>query len=87
MFCVALATRPSTQYSVAGLLPAVHHVQGAVLAVFRVGPSCAPVVVRARLLVGADGINSQVRATLVGDAPRYLRCIDWNALIPNPGRE
>lgn len=67
-----------------------HHVlslQGGVAAVFREGSSGAPVVVRTKLLVGADGINSRVRATLVGDTPRYLRCIDWNALIPNPGRK
>lgn len=70
-----------------GVLGSALHAQEAVLAVFRVGSSGAPVVVRARLLVGADGINSRVRATLVGDTPRYLHCIDWNALIPNPGRK
>eukprot|EP00897_Mesotaenium_endlicherianum_P007701 jgi/Mesen1/695/ME000109S_10908 len=42
------------------------------------------VVVRAKLLVGADGIRSAVRARLLGDRPRFLRCLNWNALVPNP---
>ena len=42
-------------------------------------------VVRAKLLVGADGLWSQVRKILVGpegDEPRDLYLNTWNALIP-----
>ncbi|KAJ7527031.1 hypothetical protein O6H91_16G033200 [Diphasiastrum complanatum] len=42
-------------------------------------------VVRTKLLVGADGIWSVVRRTIVGDSPRYLHLVDWNAYVPNPG--
>ena len=39
-------------------------------------------VVRAKLLVGADGIRSQVRKVMVGDEPRDLLLITWNAVVP-----
>ena len=42
--------------------------------------------VKAKLLIGADGIRSAVRKSLVGDEPRYLRCLNWNAIVPNPDR-
>lgn len=48
-----------------------------------VGPS--PVhtkVVRAKLLVGVDGMRSQVRKIMVGDEPRDLLLITWNAVVP-----
>lgn len=35
-------------------------------------------VVRAKLLVGVDGIKSQVRKLMVGDEPRDLFAITWN---------
>jgi 2-polyprenyl-6-methoxyphenol hydroxylase-like FAD-dependent oxidoreductase len=39
-------------------------------------------VVRAKLLVGVDGIRSQVRNVLVGDEPRDLLLVTWNAVVP-----
>ena len=42
--------------------------------------------VQAQLVVGADGIRSRVRKILVGDEPRYVRCLNWNAILPNPNR-
>ena len=48
--------------------------------------------VRADLLIGADGIKSAVRASLIGDGePRYLQSMSWRAVIKcdqqvlNPG--
>ncbi|KAJ7296122.1 hypothetical protein O6H91_Y142700 [Diphasiastrum complanatum] len=41
-------------------------------------------LVRAKLLVGADGIWSAVRKKMVGDEPRDLQLVNWNALIYNP---
>jgi len=38
-------------------------------------------VVRAKLLVGVDGMHSQVRKIMVGDEPRDLLHITWNALV------
>jgi len=38
--------------------------------------------VRADMLIGADGINSPVRKTLIGDGePRYLGSMSWRAVI------
>lgn len=42
-------------------------------------------VVRAKLLVGVDGMRSQVRKIMVGDEPRDLLLITWNALVPTEG--
>ncbi|CAI5461693.1 unnamed protein product [Closterium sp. Yama58-4] len=42
------------------------------------------VVVRAKILVAADGVRSAVRNQMIGDSPRYLEQIGWNALVPNP---
>lgn len=39
-------------------------------------------VVKAKLLIGADGIRSQVRKVVVGDEPRDLLLITWNAIVP-----
>lgn len=39
-------------------------------------------VVRAKVLIGADGMWSQVRKIMVGDDARDLRLIYWNALVP-----
>ncbi|KAG0578038.1 hypothetical protein M758_5G193000 [Ceratodon purpureus] len=39
-------------------------------------------MVRAKLLVGVDGIKSQVRKIMVGDEPRDLFAITWNAVVP-----
>ncbi|HET6793186.1 MAG TPA: FAD-dependent monooxygenase, partial [Acidimicrobiales bacterium] len=36
-------------------------------------------------VIGADGINSQVRAALSGDEPRACDRIAWRALIPDRG--
>ncbi len=48
--------------------------------------------VRTDLLIGADGINSAVRASLIGDGePRYLQSMSWRAVtkcdqkVLNPG--
>lgn len=38
-------------------------------------------VVRAKMVVGVDGIRSQVRKVMVGDEPRDLLHTTWNALI------
>jgi salicylate hydroxylase len=41
--------------------------------------------IQADVLVGADGINSAVRQTLVGDgAPLYAGRLSWRAVIPFP---
>eukprot|EP00271_Cylindrocystis_brebissonii_P015450 TRINITY_DN38349_c0_g1_i1.p1 TRINITY_DN38349_c0_g1~~TRINITY_DN38349_c0_g1_i1.p1 ORF type:complete len:510 (-),score=86.56 TRINITY_DN38349_c0_g1_i1:1182-2504(-) len=40
-------------------------------------------VVRAKLLVGADGLRSAVRKLLIGDDPRFVRIVNWNAIVPN----
>jgi salicylate hydroxylase len=41
--------------------------------------------IQADVLVGADGINSAVRQTLVGDgAPSYAGRLSWRAVIPFP---
>lgn len=39
-------------------------------------------VVRSKLLVGVDGIRSQVRKVMVGDEPRDLHLTTWNAVFP-----
>lgn len=39
-------------------------------------------VVRAKLLVGVDGIRPQVRNVLVSDEPRDLLLVTWNAVVP-----
>ncbi|GAQ81821.1 zeaxanthin epoxidase [Klebsormidium nitens] len=44
--------------------------------------ACGQRTVRAKLLVGADGIRSAVRRILAGDAPRYVRHLNWNAVVP-----
>lgn len=44
------------------------------------------VSVEADFLVGVDGIRSAVRKVLIGDEPRFLRCLNWNAIIPNPNQ-
>lgn len=53
--------------------------------------SVQTIVVRAKLLVGCDGLWSQVRKVLVGekgDEPRDLYLNTWNAVIPRePVRE
>uniref|UniRef100_A0A0D6QR73 FAD-binding domain-containing protein n=1 Tax=Araucaria cunninghamii TaxID=56994 RepID=A0A0D6QR73_ARACU len=41
-------------------------------------------VICTKLLIGADGIWSAVRKQMVGDSPRYLDMVDWNALLYNP---
>ncbi|XP_057836926.2 zeaxanthin epoxidase, chloroplastic isoform X1 [Cryptomeria japonica] len=41
-------------------------------------------VLRAKLLVGADGLWSRVRHIMVGDRPRYLNYLNWNALVYTP---
>ncbi|CAI5950630.1 unnamed protein product [Closterium sp. NIES-64] len=40
------------------------------------------VVIRAKILVAADGVRSVVRNQMIGDSPRYLEQIAWNALVP-----
>ncbi len=42
------------------------------------------VVVRAKLLVGADGMHSVIRKQMIGDDARYLSLVDWNCVILNP---
>ncbi|CAK9275213.1 unnamed protein product [Sphagnum jensenii] len=42
------------------------------------------VVVRAKLLVGADGMHSVIRKQMIGDDARYLSLVDWNYIILNP---
>nr|ABR16090.1 unknown [Picea sitchensis] len=37
-----------------------------------------------KLLIGADGIWSVVRKQMVGDPPRHLNLINWNALVYDP---
>lgn len=47
--------------------------------------SAKKISARAKLLVGADGVRSQVRTCLVGsdgDKPRDLYLNTWNAVIP-----
>ncbi|GGA48075.1 NAD(P)/FAD-dependent oxidoreductase [Okeania sp. KiyG1] len=40
--------------------------------------------VQADLLIGADGLNSAVRQTLIGDGqPRYVGSMSWRAVIEN----
>ncbi|CAI7900015.1 unnamed protein product [Closterium sp. NIES-53] len=41
-------------------------------------------VVRAKVLIAADGVRSAVRNQMIGDSARYLEQIGWNALVPNP---
>lgn len=41
-------------------------------------------VVCAKLLVGADGVWSQVRQIMIGDKPRDLKLVLWNAIVHNP---
>ncbi|GAQ86030.1 zeaxanthin epoxidase [Klebsormidium nitens] len=52
--------------------------------------ACGQRTVRAKLLVGADGIRSAVRRIMAGDAPRYVHHLNWNAVVPTefiPGLE
>lgn len=42
-------------------------------------------VVRAKVLIGADGLWSNMRKQMIGDTPRYLNFVNWNAMIYNPG--
>eukprot|EP00243_Klebsormidium_subtile_P009695 TRINITY_DN4922_c0_g1_i2.p1 TRINITY_DN4922_c0_g1~~TRINITY_DN4922_c0_g1_i2.p1 ORF type:complete len:464 (+),score=83.14 TRINITY_DN4922_c0_g1_i2:415-1806(+) len=52
--------------------------------------ACGTRTVRAKLLVGADGIRSAVRRIIAGDAPRYVHHLNWNAVVPTeliPGLE
>lgn len=59
--------------------------KGGVEAYFRCGDALDRVkVIWTRLLIGADGIWSAVRKQMVGDPPRYLNMVDWNALLYNP---
>lgn len=39
-------------------------------------------VVKAKLLVGSDGVWSRVRELVVGDEPRDLWLITWLAIVP-----
>ncbi|KAH9305613.1 hypothetical protein KI387_010017, partial [Taxus chinensis] len=58
---------------------------GGVEACFRCGNALDRIkIVRTKLLIGADGIWSAVRKQMVGDSPRYLKMVDWNALLYNP---
>lgn len=41
-------------------------------------------VIPCKLLIGADGIWSVVRKQMVGDPPRHLKLINWNALVYDP---
>ncbi|CAI5535734.1 unnamed protein product [Closterium sp. Naga37s-1] len=41
------------------------------------------VVVRAKILVAADGVRSAVRNQMIGDSPRYLEQFGWNARVPS----
>ncbi|XP_024543370.1 uncharacterized protein LOC9656545 [Selaginella moellendorffii] len=44
-------------------------------------------IIRAKFVVGADGINSAVRRAMYpADRPWDLHLINWNALVHNPGR-
>ncbi|CAI5950598.1 unnamed protein product [Closterium sp. NIES-64] len=42
------------------------------------------VVVRAKMLVGADGVRSAVRDQMIGDSPRFLNQIAWNSFLSTP---
>ncbi|CAI5460207.1 unnamed protein product [Closterium sp. Yama58-4] len=42
------------------------------------------VVVRAKVLVGADGVRSAVRDQMIGDSPRFLNQIAWNSFLSTP---
>ncbi|KXZ51920.1 hypothetical protein GPECTOR_11g47 [Gonium pectorale] len=61
--------------------PAAHPASRAVVH-FRSQPS-----VTARLVVGADGVFSAVRAAMFPSdpGPRYLGHMNWNCVFPNPG--
>ena len=48
----------------------------------RDGDAVETKLVRAKLLVGADGVWSRVRKVLVGDEPRDLGLITWLAIVP-----
>ncbi|KAH9305610.1 hypothetical protein KI387_010014 [Taxus chinensis] len=59
--------------------------KGGVEAYFRCGEGIDRIkIVSTKLLIGADGIWSAVRKQMVGDSPRYLNLVDWNALLYNP---
>ncbi|XP_057840015.2 zeaxanthin epoxidase, chloroplastic isoform X1 [Cryptomeria japonica] len=59
--------------------------KGGVEAYFRCGNALDRIkVVWTKLLIGADGIWSAVRKQMVGDSPRYLNLVHWNALLYNP---
>ncbi|CAK9878619.1 unnamed protein product [Sphagnum jensenii] len=63
------------------------HIEGSngVEAYFTVdGDEDQAVVVRAKLLVGADGMHSVIRKQMIGDDARYLSLVDWNCIILNP---
>ncbi|GJP45665.1 hypothetical protein CLOM_g5026 [Closterium sp. NIES-68] len=42
------------------------------------------VVVRTKVLVGADGVRSAVRDQMIGDSPRFLNQIAWNSFLSSP---
>lgn len=59
-------------------------VKGGVKATFEVNKDSASTrTICTKLLIGADGIWSNVRKTLVGDLPRYTHQMYWNALVGN----